>query len=117
TSVGKKETAAPAYPPELLELVAKANAGDEAAAPGLRRAPAEHPELVERLGDLSGHVEAGLIRLAAGSSLAAAEAIRQHPEVMRQELGEATASPREKLLIGRVVLAWLALHQSELDRA
>jgi hypothetical protein len=36
---------------------------------------------------------------------------------MRAELGEAAASPLEKLLVRRLVLCWLVAHHAELDRA
>jgi hypothetical protein len=103
-------------PPELNTVIAAANAGDMSALPDLRRALTDHPDLVDRLGDLAAHVEQGLIALAAGPSLAGSEAITAHLAKMRAELGEASASPLEKLLVRRVVLCWLAAHQADLER-
>ena len=77
---------------------------------------AADPDLVDRLGDLAGHVERGLVALAAGPSLAGVEAVVTHLGKMRAELGEEAASPLEKLLVRRVVLCWLACHQAEVER-
>jgi hypothetical protein len=103
-------------PSELHAVIAAANAGDTSALPALRRALAADPDLIDRLGDLAGHVERGLVALAAGPSLAASEAITAHLAKLRAELGEAAASPLEKLLVRRVVLCWLACHQAEVER-
>jgi hypothetical protein len=98
-------------------MIAAANAGDVSAVPALRRALAEHPELIDLLGDMAAHVERGLIALAAGSSLVGSEAVPLHLAKMRAELGEDAASPLERLLIRRVVLCWLATHQADIERA
>jgi hypothetical protein len=110
------EGAESVIPVEVQRVVVAANAGDVLALPALKQALADHPELIDRLGDLAAHVERQLVSLVAGSSLTASEAITAHLAKMRRELGEAVASPLEKLLIKRVGLCWLACHVAEIDR-
>ena len=107
---------APLIPPDVQAAIAAANAGDRSALPALRRALADHPELVDRLGDLALHVERGLVALVAGPSLVAAEAVTAHLAQMRADLGEGAAAPLERLLIRRLVLCWLACHAAEVER-
>jgi hypothetical protein len=100
-----------------MALVCRANEGDESAVPGLRRALAEYPVLAERLVRLALRAEEAVIELVAGSSLAAREAVALHAGRLRDELGEAAASPLEKLLIQRLVVSWIACHAAEAERA
>jgi hypothetical protein len=101
----------------VLALVERANRGDESAVPGLRRALAEYPALAERLGDLAALAERAVVHLAAGPGLAFREAITRHAAELREELGEAAASPLERLLIRRLVVSWIACNEAEFDRA
>src|SRR3954453_4817474 len=72
------EAAAPAIPYEVQAIVAAANAGDRSALPALRKALADHPELIDKLGDLAAHAEMALVSLVAGPSLAGSEAVAAH---------------------------------------
>ena len=56
-------------------------------------------------------------RLCKGASLVASEAVAAQLAKMRDELGDADAPPRERLLVRRVALCWLACHAAEIDRA
>jgi hypothetical protein len=103
-------------PPEVQAMIVAAKAGERSALPALKQALADHPELIDRLGNLAAYVERGLVALLAGASLAVAESVTAHLAKMRQELGEATASPLERLLIQRVALWWLACHTAEVER-
>lgn len=107
----------PLFPLEVLSVIDRANSGDESALPALRRALGEHPELVSRLGDLAAHAERGLIELASGGNLPAREAITRHAAQLRADLGEAEASPLEKVLIARLVVCWVGCYAAENDRA
>jgi hypothetical protein len=111
------EGIAPIIPVEVQTVIAAANAGDRAALPALKKALVDHPDLIDRLGDLAAHVELALVALVAGPSLVVSEAITARLEKMRNELGEETASPLEKLLIRRLVLCWLATNAAEVERA
>ncbi len=103
-------------PDEVRNAVLAANTGDPAALPALKKALADHPELIDRLGDLAAVAERSLIAHVAAPSLAAAEAATLHLAKMRTELGMDSAPPLEKLLITRVALCWLACHAAEIDR-
>jgi len=110
------EAAVPVIPVEVQRVIVAANAGDVSALPALKKSLADHPELIDRLGDLAAHVEQSLVSLVAGPSLVASEAVTAHLAKMRQELGEESASPLEKLLIKRLALCWLACHAAEINR-
>jgi hypothetical protein len=110
------ETAEPVIPAEVQRAVVAANSGDASALPALKKALADHPELIDRLGDLAAHVERSLVSLVAGPSRAASGAVVAHLAKMRKELGEDASTPLEKLLIKRVALCWLAVHAAEIDR-
>jgi hypothetical protein len=56
-------------PVEVQTAIVAANAGDVSALPSLKRALADHPELIDRLGDLAAHDERGAVALVAGPSL------------------------------------------------
>jgi hypothetical protein len=114
--VRTNEGTEPAIPVEVQRVIVAANAGDVSALPALKKALAEHPDLIDRLGDLAAHVERQLVSLVAGPSLAASEAVTAHLTKMRRELGAGAAAPLEKLLIERVALCWLACHAAEIDR-
>lgn len=91
-------------------LVHRAEAGDEAAAKEVRGTLAELPEIVEVLGgNLANEAEKRLVAAYAGKCLASREAVTQKLKNLRAELGAATASPLEQLLIGRIVATWLHL--------
>jgi hypothetical protein len=111
------EAIAPIIPVEVQAVIAAANAGDRSTLPALKQALADHPDLIDHLGDLAAHVERGLVALVARQCLAIAEALTGHLEKMRNELGAESASPLEKLLIKRLVLCWLACHAAEVERA
>ena len=114
--VRTNEGVEPVIPAEVQRVIVAANAGDVSALPALKKALADHPELIDRLGDLAAHVERSLVALVAGPSLTASEAVTAHLAKMRKELGEDSASPLEKLLIKRLGLCWLACHAAEIDR-
>lgn len=110
------EPIVPVIPDDVRSAVLAANTGDSAALPALKRALADHPELIDLLGDLAAFAERTLIAHVAAPSLAAAEAATLHLAKMRKELGMDSAPPLERLLITRVVLCWLACHAAEIDR-
>jgi hypothetical protein len=110
------EPAEPVIPVEVQRIVIAANAGDRSALPALKKALADHPDLIDKLGDLAGYVELQLVSLVAGPSLAASETVSANLARMRRDLGEDAATPLERLLIKRVALCWLAVHAAEIDR-
>lgn len=103
------------YPETIKPILERAQAGDQTALPELKAILAQFPELAGQFGDLANHVESGLLDLIAGPSLLARESIRTHLDEMRTDLGIEDATPLEKILIDRVVLTWLQLHQADIE--
>jgi hypothetical protein len=92
---------------ELALLLRRAEGGDQAVLPELRKLLSDHPALWEGYGDLSAQAEASLITLAAGSNLLLAESLLHKTEAMKAELAGPEASPLERLLAARVITCWL----------
>ena len=92
---------------ELARLVARAERGDLAVLPALREALAANPNLWQTYGDLALQAEGALVRLAAGSNLLLAESLRFKLRALKAELGGASPSPLERLLVERVSASWL----------
>jgi hypothetical protein len=65
-------------------------------------------------GDFAQQLQNRILEQAAGKSLMFREAWRSQLEVPRQELAGLNPSPVEKLLVDRIVLMWLQLHDAEL---
>jgi hypothetical protein len=93
-------------------LLRRAVAGDPAVLPELR-AILRQPEVVDILGNLAHRVEVALVDRVAGRDLAFREALTMKLAAMRTELAGPDASPLERQLIERVVLAWLSLREAE----
>jgi hypothetical protein len=69
------------------------------------------------LGDLAKHVQETLVNLIVGSSLTGREAVVRQGETVREELLATAASPLERLLVERIVLAWWWALYGDLDVA
>ena len=110
--IGNDDVPRPALT-EFLDLVDKANAGDEGAARALRPRLDALPALAEQLGDFSKIVRAALVKTVAGEQLGFAEALEWKLDALRTELTQPSDGPLERLLVGRVVLCWLQVHQAE----
>jgi hypothetical protein len=109
--------AEPAAMQELRGLVDRARRGDEAAMPRLRTIFDEQPEVATWLGDLAKHSQEALLRMACGSDLGMAEAIRRSVAALRLELTGPSPPAIERLLAERVVATWLFLYWSEATAA
>jgi hypothetical protein len=108
------EEALPPDPDAFLALVDRADKGDEAALPELRKWM-RNPNLVDILGgDLARHAEQLIINAAAGKRLGFREAVLGKMELMRQELAGPNPSPLERLLVERVVACWLQLQNADI---
>jgi hypothetical protein len=92
---------------ELARLVGRAERGDLTVLPALREALAAHPDLWQTYGDLSLQAEGALVRVAAGSNLLLAESLLLKLRALKAELGGASPSPLERLLVERVSASWL----------
>jgi hypothetical protein len=108
----------PAAPPiptgdELRKLIDRAQDGDAATLPTLRKM-LENPATVDSLGgDLAFQAQAMLIRKFSGKNLLLKEALPRKLDLMRAELSGPNPSPLERLLVERIVACWLHLHQLE----
>ena len=99
---------------EFNALVTKANAGDPAALSSLRHFLDEHPEVWEKVGDLSLVVqEIHIKRLAEGSQLAT-EAIRKKAEWLRKDLAGPNPTSLERVAIENLVAAWFQRYSVDL---
>jgi hypothetical protein len=90
----------------------RAVAGDQAVLPELR-AVLQQPEVVDILGNLAHRVEVALVDHVTGNDLAFREALTLKLAAMRAELADPDASPLERQVVERVVLACLSLHEAE----
>jgi hypothetical protein len=69
------------------------------------------------LGDLVNHAKQSLLTLAAGSSLAAREAIDRQAAALREQLSATAPSPLELLLVDRIVISWIEVYHDDCDLA
>jgi hypothetical protein len=94
-------------------LISRASKGDTSTLPRIRELLL-HNEMIGILGgDMVRNTENTLIGAAAGKDLMVREALKRKLAVMRDELAGPTPTPLDKLLIDRIVLSWLALHDTE----
>ena len=93
------------YPAGLTDLFDRAAAGDRAVLPDLRKAFDDHPELVDRIGDVARVAEQAVLGLAVGDDLAGREAIARHAAATRARLLAESSGELEKLLVDRVVIS------------
>jgi len=98
---------------EFFDLVDRANAGDEKAAKALRPKLDVVPKVAEQLGDFAGIVRKAIVTAITGEQLAMAEAIAWKLGALRAELSQPSDGPLERLLVERVTLCWLQVHQAE----
>jgi len=103
------------YSEAMRSLLERGQRGDASVLSPLRELLDERPELWQRLGNLTGHVEEALLDVAAGKSLLARESIRRRMEALRAELSVPPPTPVEKLLIDRIVVCWAQCNLADLD--
>ena len=97
----------------LAELVQRAQQGDVTALPLLREALEADPSVWQEYGDLAAQAQEAWLQLLAGTDYLLAESVRLKLGALRRELGAASASPLEKLLIERIVACWLQTHYAD----
>jgi hypothetical protein len=107
----------PQDPAELRRFIGRAQAGDEATLPALRKL-LNNPAFVDRLGgDLAWQAESSLIRAIAGKDLALQEALTRKLQLLRAELLGPDPSALERLLVERVVACWLQMQEADIRAA
>jgi hypothetical protein len=103
---------------QIEAVIKRANAGDESVVPELQDLLKRLPAIAGPLGgNLARHAEKLLVKALAHSNLAVREALLLQLEQLRDELGEPTQGPLERLLVDRVVLCWLHVHYADYQYA
>jgi hypothetical protein len=97
----------PAVTTELRALVQRAQGGDAGALPRLREVLDQHPEVWQRLGDLSALAERAWIAVLAADHPLAVESMKRTVAEMRAELVDEHATRLERLLADQVAVVWL----------
>jgi hypothetical protein len=107
----------PTDPKSLLDLINRAEAGDEKTLPVLREM-LKIPGTVEMLGgNLALQAEHSFVNGAAGNNLAFREALLTKLQAMRAELAGSNPTPVEQLLVERVVACWLQVQDADVRYA
>jgi hypothetical protein len=98
----------------LHALLAQAQAGDRNVAGQLQEALDQHPDLWRNYGDIAKQALLAWIALTAGKDLLLEESLKRSLEALRQDLAEGTEpTPLERLLIERIVSAWLQANHAD----
>jgi hypothetical protein len=92
----------------LMDLIDRAQDGDDGALPLLRQVLDEAPR-VARIIDLARNVERSLIKNMSGDDMFAQEVIPRNLKAMRKEIAGENPSPLERLLAERITVCWLEL--------
>jgi hypothetical protein len=98
----------------LSEVIERANNGDQAALPAIRRFCEEDPEFAVTAigGNLAERVERALVETFS-KQLAFQEGVLAKARLLRAELAGPNPSPIERLLVERVAVCWLELHLAD----
>jgi hypothetical protein len=109
----------PDTPEAMLEIIDRAQSGDEKAMPVLRDMLDRVPEIRKVLGaDLEQTVESSISKSLGGQdNLAFREAIKRKLTALREELEGPSPSPTERLLVDRIVACWLQVQEADLRYA
>ena len=97
---------------KLMDLIDRAQDGDDGALPLLRQVLDEAPR-VARIIDLARNVERSIIKEMSGDDVFTQEAIPRNLKAMRKEIAGENPSPLERLLAERITVCWLELHYFE----
>ena len=111
------EPALPKTPDEFRALLKKAEAGDRAVLPVLRKL-LDDPAEVEALGgNLARLAEDSFVNALGGENLSFKLATIRKLALLRQELLGPSPTPVERLLVDRVVACWLQVQDAEIRYA
>jgi hypothetical protein len=112
-NVVTNESPEPLSPEQIQDILDRAQQGDHTVLPELEHLLDNQPEIWRRCGDLAGQVQAAWIKVVAGENALLEQSLRRQLDEMRCDLEGGTASPLEKLLVGRVVACWLHTQQAD----
>jgi hypothetical protein len=103
---------------EIVQLLQRAEAGDESVGAQVRELLTACPEFVDELGgNLEKVTERLLSTAVAGENIAFREAIKHQMETLRQDLAGPAATPLEKLLVDRIAICWLQVQMADIAPA
>ena len=95
----------------------RAKNGDESVLPEIRKGLKEAPEAVRELGDVSLMAIDALLDRVSWGNLVVREAGSLRVAQLRNELLGLAPSPLERLLVERILVCWLHLHNADVQRA
>jgi len=95
---------------DLVRLIKRAEQGDRAVLPELRKLLATNQALWPSYGDLAAQAEAAIIQLAAGNNLLMGECLQRKLRDMKNELSGQSSSPLDRLLVERATATWLVVN-------
>jgi len=96
----------------LIDVIDRAQDGDEEALKSLKRVLDEVPKIA-RIVDLARDVEHSIVKKISGNDVFTQEALPRNLEAMREEIAGKTPSPLERLLAERITVCWLELQYFE----
>jgi hypothetical protein len=103
---------------EILQLLQRAETGDESVCDQVRELLMFCPEFAELLGgDLEQVTERLLAKAVAGDNIVFREAIKTQMENLRRDLAGPAATPLESLLVDRIVMCWLQVQTADIAQA
>jgi len=98
---------------DILELVKRAEQGEETALAGIREMFDREPSLCNALGDLACLAEESLITVASGDNPLTKESLQYKLRGLKEELAGTSPTPVERMLVERVTACWLQLYYFE----
>jgi hypothetical protein len=101
----------------LKALADRAQKGDAAALPEIRRVLDEHPEVWTTAGDWSVHAREVWVKLASGGDAVLAESTRRRLDALQEELSRPFQDPLERLLVERLVISLPQLQYADAELA
>ena len=93
-----------------MELVKRAEQGEQTALAGIREMFDREPSLCNALGDLARLAEESLITVASGDNPLTKESLQYKLRGLKEELAGPSPTPLEQLLVERVTACWLQLY-------
>ncbi len=96
-----------------MELVKRAEQGEETALAGIREMFDREPSLCNALGDLARLAEESLITVASGDNPLTKESLQYKLRGLKEELAGTSPTPVERMLVERVTACWLQLYYFE----
>jgi hypothetical protein len=101
----------------IQQLLKRAQENDVSCLPELRTLLHEKPELWHEIGDVCAHATRSTLRLYSGTNLLLQEAVFKKLAQLKTDLGGPSPSTVEKLIIDRIAVSWLQVHQLDFQAA